>query len=196
VTPTPEELQLDALREVANVGAGHAAQALSKLTGGTRISMDIPRATRMDAGGLAQLLGGGTAKVVAASFEMDGALQGRLIVVWPKADAERLGQWLVKVFKQEESPDLQQSALTEAANIVASACLSAVGQLAGLRLVPSVPTLSWSSAAEVAGVALGTEGDGRGMVLEARLHSTGLQSHLLLIPDAESTRALLTKLGL
>ena len=35
------ELQLDALREVANIGAGHAATALSELTG-RRIMVDVP----------------------------------------------------------------------------------------------------------------------------------------------------------
>ncbi|MDE3129247.1 MAG: chemotaxis protein CheC, partial [Gemmatimonadota bacterium] len=32
---TLKERQLDALREVANIGAGHAATALSQMVGGT-----------------------------------------------------------------------------------------------------------------------------------------------------------------
>ena len=35
-------LQLDALREVANIGAGHAATALSQLIG-RRIAVDVPQ---------------------------------------------------------------------------------------------------------------------------------------------------------
>ena len=34
-------IQLDALREVANIGAGHAATALSTMTGGT-IMISVP----------------------------------------------------------------------------------------------------------------------------------------------------------
>jgi len=36
-----KELQLDALREVANIGAGHAATALSQLTGRT-VMIGVP----------------------------------------------------------------------------------------------------------------------------------------------------------
>ena len=38
---TLKALQLDALREVANIGAGHAATALSQLTGST-IMITVP----------------------------------------------------------------------------------------------------------------------------------------------------------
>ena len=37
-------IQLDALREVANIGAGHAATALSQMTGGT-IMISVPDAS-------------------------------------------------------------------------------------------------------------------------------------------------------
>jgi chemotaxis protein CheC len=37
-------LQLDALREVANIGAGHAATALSQMTGHT-IMISVPKLT-------------------------------------------------------------------------------------------------------------------------------------------------------
>ena len=42
ILPSPfTPLQLDALREVANMGAGHAATALSQMTGGT-IMISVP----------------------------------------------------------------------------------------------------------------------------------------------------------
>ncbi|MDQ3950188.1 MAG: chemotaxis protein CheC, partial [Gemmatimonadota bacterium] len=39
---TLKALQLDALREVANIGAGHAATALSQMVG-SRIMITVPR---------------------------------------------------------------------------------------------------------------------------------------------------------
>ena len=46
---TLNPLQLDALREVANIGAGHAATALSQMTGGTiMISVPTIHVTRLE----------------------------------------------------------------------------------------------------------------------------------------------------
>lgn len=192
--PTPEELQLDALREVANVGAGHAARALSELTGGRRMSMDIPRSMKVDATGLADLLGGDKAPVVAASFQMSGAMSGRMLVVWSEADAVRL-----KSFLNHGEPEgkIATSALSEAANIVASACLNAVGKLAGLRLLPSTPTLHSGTAGEVARDAI-TEAyapEGKGWVLAVRLFSEDMSNELLLVPDSAGMSSLLKHLG-
>ena len=39
----PNELQMDALREVANIGGGHAATALSRLMGGRRVHVELLR---------------------------------------------------------------------------------------------------------------------------------------------------------
>ena len=37
------ELELDALREIANIGCGHAASALSRMVGGKGVCVDVPR---------------------------------------------------------------------------------------------------------------------------------------------------------
>lgn len=197
--PSPTDLQLDALREVANVGAGHAARALSALVGGQKMGMDIPRAQRVEAPELAEMLGGAGASVVCVSFQMTGALAGQILLVWTEPDAQVLAEWLLKSGGPSNAKGSVSSALAEAANIIASACLSAVGQLAGIKLLPSVPHLQRSNAEDVARQALlplsqSASASAAGWVLEARLFSAELSSRLLLVPDPHSMAFLLAKL--
>ena len=66
MSPHPSDIQLDALREVANIGCGHAISALAKMVGGRTVNLSVPRALLADATGVAELLGGTEASVVVA----------------------------------------------------------------------------------------------------------------------------------
>ena len=93
----------------------------------------------------------------------------------------------------------RESALAETANIVASACLSAIGMLTSWRLLPTVPTLLRGEAGPILRDAVvATQGDGRVVALETRFDSVGIPAvsgQVLLLLDRESSRALLTRLG-
>lgn len=198
-TSLPDELQLDALREVANVGAGHAARALSSLTGGDKIGIDVPRALQVDADRLVELLGGQTGRLCAVSVDMEGALTGKLVLAWPEADALRL----VRKLLHDNTATLEgvdgASALQEAGNIMVSACLTAVGDLVALPLLPSVPTTRRGTTLEVAREMMKDKVlrmDGLRWVLEARMFSQTVCGQLLLFPDAESVAPLLAQLHL
>ena len=52
------DLQLDALREVTNIGCGAAATALSQLLGGRRVEMAVTRSHVIPVAGLARHLDG------------------------------------------------------------------------------------------------------------------------------------------
>src|SRR4051812_9677092 len=124
----PTATQQDALAEVANIGNGHAASMLARLVGGEGVMIDVPRVSLVDTAQLASLLGGAGTHVVAAEFSIDGGLPGRLFWVLPREDARRLSARLLRrpPSKGPFSSD-ETGALTEAANIVASACLQVVG---------------------------------------------------------------------
>ena len=50
------ELERDALREVANIGAGHAATALSQMTG-RKIMIDVPEVSVQQLEAVTELIG-------------------------------------------------------------------------------------------------------------------------------------------
>lgn len=195
--PVPSDAQLDALREVANIGCGHAANALSRLMGGRQVDLSVPRVVLTGPSDAAGLLGG-DAPAVGAWLSITGGLRGVLMLAMPLADGTALETLLLG--GQEAGQAERDSAVSEAANIVASACLSAIGKLTSWRLMPSVPTLRRDSARALVDAAVAqVEGDSsRVVVLEARFMASAtppVSGQLLLVLERESSRALLARLG-
>ena len=197
MSPSPSDIQLDALREVANIGCGHAVSALARLVGGRTVNLSVPRAVLASTQEVAVLLGGPEAPVVAARLGMEGQLRGLLMLVLPVEDATALETLLLR--RPDASAEERESALSETANIVASACLSAIGTLTGWRLLPSVPVLVRGAAGTVLDGALATAaGDNRLVVLETRFSAVGapaVSGQVLLVLERDSSRALLDRLG-
>ena len=71
-----KELQLDALKEVANIGAGHAATALSQLTSRT-IMINVPEVNVRPLEEVPDLLGRADEVIAAVLMHMMGDLTGR-----------------------------------------------------------------------------------------------------------------------
>lgn len=199
MTATPTNaLEQDALREVANIGAGHAASMLARLVGGVGVMVDVPRVVVGGAVALKTLLGGEGTKVVAVQLVIQGGLRGRLWWVLPQEDALRLGGRLLR--RPAASGFLssdEHSALAEAANVVASACLSAIGDLSRVPLLPSTPQLFEG---DLAALPLSHDVSGPPpLVLESRFMSTDspfFGGQLLLEFDGVSLAVLMEKLGL
>jgi chemotaxis protein CheC len=195
----PSEAQFDALREVTNVGCGHAANALSKLVGGRTIQIDVPRAVLTESTSIPDLIGGPEKAVVSTSLEILGELRGRLLLVLQQGEANRLALELLTRPRQS-LVDAELRALEEAGNIVACACLNAIAAFTGLRLLPSTPVVSKAAAAKIIEVAVrGLEPEeGMIMVLEARFSTCSapfLSGQLLVLPRRDSIQVLFQKLG-
>src|SRR5213083_2788261 len=132
-----KELQIDALREVANIGAGHAATALSQI--------NIARLEEVP-----DLLGNPQEVVAAVLMHMLGDLTGRTLLLFPEGVARKLCDMLLRrpsgtttVFDA-----LEQSCLKEAGNILSGAYMNALSDFMGMLLLPSVPSLVVDLSAE------------------------------------------------
>jgi chemotaxis protein CheC len=196
----PTEAQLDALRELANVGCGQAANALSRLLGGRRVGLSVPRALVVPLGEITGLLGGPGTSVVAVTLGFSGTLRGQLLLVLPEDEAHRLSTMLTGELPGPSLSALGRSALSEVANILASACLNAISRLVRAQLLPSPPSLQSATAQAVVQRALESDldGAGRAVVLEAQFQmagSPGVEGQLLVIPDATSLPELWSLLG-
>ncbi len=193
----PTDVQMDALREVANIGCGHAANALARLMVKRRVDLSLPRVMVASAPEAGASLGGNEL-VVAAKLGITGQLKGRMLFILPPQDGSSLEELLLR--GQSMGPVERESAMSEAANIVASACLSALGKLTNWRLLPTVPVLQRGPGREVvAGAVAETEGEAsREVVLEARFMSPGtpqVSGQMVLVLERESARRLLERLG-
>ena len=79
-------LQLDALREVANIGAGHAATALSQMIGQT-IMISVPTINVARLEDIPPQMSAPDEPVAAVLMHMLGDLTGRTLLVFPKPTA-------------------------------------------------------------------------------------------------------------
>lgn len=77
------EIQLDALREVANTGSGHAAGDLSEMLGHS-FDISVPRAVVTDVPDAIDLLGGPGSEVTAVAIRVGGSVEAILIAMFTR----------------------------------------------------------------------------------------------------------------
>lgn len=147
--------RLDALREVANIGAGHAATALSTLTG-TRIMISVPMVNVVPPGDFVPEIAADV-EIVAVQMAMSGSITGQTVFLLATPAGLRLAERMLRR-KRGTSPSLgqiEQSALKEAGNILAGAYLTALSEFLGMNLMLSPPSFTTGDSAH----ALGALGD-------------------------------------
>lgn len=191
-------LQLDALREVANIGAGHAATALSQMIGGT-IMISVPRINIQRLEEVAPLVASPDEPVAAVLLQMLGDLSGRTLLVFPKEAAVRLSDLMLRRPRGSsmELGELEQSAIKEAGNILSSAYMNALSDFMGMLLLPSPPSLAIDMSAAVLTTAYLQFGDDRDFVFcvesdfVLKEAEEKLRGFFLLLPDPASLQAIL-----
>jgi chemotaxis protein CheC len=140
--------RLDALREVANIGAGHAATALSTLTG-TRIMISVPMVNVVPPGDFVPELAPDV-EIVAVQMAMSGNIGGQTVFLLATPAGLRLAERMLRRTRGT-SPSLgqlEQSALKEAGNILAGAYLTALSEFLGMTLMLSPPSFTTGDSAQ------------------------------------------------
>ncbi|CAH0417907.1 chemotaxis protein CheC [Periweissella ghanensis] len=130
--------RLDSLREIVNVGGGHAATSLAVLTG-KRIEMALPDVKLLAYQSLFTEVLAADEVVDAVYNQIEGDLTGVFLFVVSHETSNLLAQFMTG--SSVVSPELQQSAVNELGNIIANSFLRAVGDLIGLQVQANVPTL-------------------------------------------------------
>ncbi len=193
-------LQMDALRETGNIGAGHAATALSQLTD-HRIEIDIPTLEIVEVGEVPSVLGGPETLAGAVYTRLLGDLSGGMLFVAPRASSLALVDLMrsrpigvAKSFGAEE-----EAIVTHVSQILVSAYLAAVGRLADLSVLPSKP----SFALDMVGAILESVTTEVGLTAQtAMLQRTRffsmeemVDAYLFFMPNPDGLEVLLARLG-
>ncbi|WP_462332194.1 chemotaxis protein CheC [Schwartzia sp. (in: firmicutes)] len=196
LTPT----QMDALREIGNVGAGNSATALSQIIN-HRIDMNVPEVSIVPLGEVPDLVGGPEAMVVGVFLRVYGQAPGNILFLLPAESAFYLVDMLMgkKRGETQNLDFLDESALMEIGNILAGAYLNALFNLTKLSLLPSIPALAMDMAGAILNVVLiqlGQMGD-HALVIETEFTTDeeGIKGHFFLVPDPGSLDTILTAVG-
>lgn len=194
---TLKTLQLDALREVANIGAGHAATALSQMVG-ERIMISVPTINVAKLEDVPPQVAAPDEPVAAVLMHMLGDLTGRTLLVFPRRTAIRLAELLLRRPNQQgDFTEMEQSAIKEAGNILSSAYMNALSDFMGMMLIPSPPSLAIDMSDAVLTTTYLQFGGDKDYVFcvesEFVMSETEerLRGFFLLLPDPASLRAIL-----
>jgi chemotaxis protein CheC len=189
------EVELDALRELANIGSGTAATALSQLLG-MPIDVSVPSvsalslADAIDAAGPADLL------VTGVAVALRGDLAGAAIMLFPDEDA----QMLCGLLGLAPDSELTASALGEIVNILGASYLGALSTMTGLQIELGPPQSVYDMLGAILGslLAMCAGAGDVALMLDSALMLEGQACSLsfLLIPTADGVDGLLARLGL
>lgn len=196
-------IQLDALREIANIGAGHAATALSQLTGST-IMIKVPAITVSSIEDLPAQFSADEEPVAAVMMHMLGDLSGRTLLVFPKPTVMRLAELMLRrpVGSSVAFSELESSAIKETGNILSGAYMNALSDFLGMLLLPSPPSLVIDMSTAVLTSASAEFAPDPDSVLcvesEFVLRETDmtLRGYFLLLPDQASLQVMLRAIRL
>ncbi len=144
--------QVDFLTEMMNIGAGHAATALTQVLH-CRVDIVIPRVFVITDAQELSILTSPSLPVVCARMGMVGDVSGGLFLIVPEEQKEDLirlaerammgtGQSWRAGLTSQESDDLKLSVIAEIGNIVAGVYLTAVHDFCRLNIYHTVPTVA------------------------------------------------------
>ncbi len=197
--------QLDFLRELENIGAGHAVTALSVMLGDD-VELRVPKAQFCAYNQICDLLKGPENVVAGLLVEISQDLNGYILLVLDKPDANLLTNMLLGELSddsKEEIADLselQVSALKELSNILIGSYLSAISSLTNFKINASVPELVIDMAGAVMNLLISAYGEyGDGVLFMETEFATSTQSifgRFFLIPDVDSYNKLMVQMGL
>lgn len=192
--------QLDALKEIGNVGAGNSATALSQIIN-RRIDMNVPRVDLVPLEAVPDLVGGPDAIVVGIFLRVYGKAPSNILFLLPKKSAFYLVDKLMGRSHGETTKldFMDESALMEIGNILTGAYLNAFFTFTKLTMLPSIPVLAMDMAGAILNVVLvqlGQMGD-KALVIETEFLSEddGISGQFFLVPDPGSLETIISAVG-
>lgn len=195
-------LQLDALREIGNVGAGNAATALAQMIN-SKIDMNVPKVSILPFDEVAEQVGGADRHVMGIYLHVEGSAPASILFMLPVEQASRLVQMLmggnVNEVKTDEFSDMEISAMMELGNIISATYLNALAMFTQLRFIPSVPALGIDMAGALLDAILAIFGEiaDHVLVLETafKKEDHDIVGSFFLLPEPGSLDTILTSLG-
>lgn len=191
------DMIIDVLKEIGNIGSGNAVTALSSMLS-KKIDMSVPKVRIIDFKEVSTILGGEEELVVGIYLNLNNDIEGNIMFVLDMESALNLLEMLLN--KEVEGLDeISISALSEVGNIVASSYVNSLSSLTGLKITVSIPSI----AIDMAGAILSVPAIQFGLIADQALFietvfqegEDSVKGNLFLIPDIDSFKKMLSRLG-
>ncbi|MBM7869470.1 chemotaxis protein CheC [Clostridium pascui] len=189
-------LQLDALREVGNIGAGNAATALSQLLI-KKVDMSVPAINIISFEDIFSNLSGEEI-VYGVLVRVLGDAPGNILLVLKKNTAMHVIEALTGQ-KGEDINEMGESVLAEIGNILSATYMNAIGRFTNLSIIPSVPALTYDMLGAILSTTFIESGQFDEYVLDIETAfiegESEINAHFYYIPMPGSLEKILNTLG-
>lgn len=195
------EMQLDALREVGGIGAGHAATALSQLVD-RPVRLEVPRIEVLALSEVPHVFGGPEALVGAVYARMLGDVDGGILFMVRRDAALALVDLMHghEVGTAKSMGHDEEALLKHIASILIAAYLAAIARMADIDVLPSGSEMAFDMAGallEAVVLEVGMEAPEAMLVRTAFVdEGRSVEAALFFVPDPDSLTVLLGRLGL
>ena len=195
------EIQLDALCEIGNIGSGNAASALSSMLD-KPVHITVPRIRILDYDSVVAALGGEEELLVGLLFSLSGEVTGMIMFLLQKGFANMLLSDLTGADFGDgsELDEYGLSAMREVGNIMAASYVNAIGALTDMEISISVPSLCIDMAGAILSVPAIYYANISDKIIMIEDEFSGQTEHgasqVLLIPEVQSLEQIMINLGL
>jgi chemotaxis protein CheC len=195
MSPTPfTTFQLDALRELANIGSGTAGTALSQMLGRS-VDISVPNAFVLPLAEAVDAVGAAEEDVTGVVIPLQGELDAVVLLVFPVDDAATL----CGLLGVEAGTEVGLSALSEIGNILGASYVGAIAAMTGLELDLTPPQTVTDMLAAIVSTVLASRAaeTDTAMILDSELQVEGEACSLgfMLLPAAGEVQEMLKRMG-
>jgi chemotaxis protein CheC len=194
-------MELSAVKELANIGLGHATTAIAEMTQ-QPFQMSVPHAASVSLEEIPLLLGGREEETVGIYMAVDGEVGGHIAFLFPWRSARFFWKLLLGYIPEsvEKVGELEASVMLELGNIINSSFLNAISDMAEVPLHATPPVVSIEMAAAILQsiVLEACVSDYAALSIETRIYDASgeAEGFFLFIPTVGGLRKLFARLGI
>jgi chemotaxis protein CheC len=189
------DLQLDALRELANIGSGNASTALSSMLART-VDISVPSVEALAFADAVEACGSPETEMTGIVLGVVGDMDATVLLLVTPQDAATI----CRLLGVEADSEWAESALGEIGNVVGTSYINALAAMTGMELEPTPP----STATDMLGAIVATVLSGHALAgdvalmldTDLRVEGEDCSISFLLVPDQGGVEDLLARLGL
>ncbi len=195
------EVHIDVLKEIGNIGAGNAATSLSQMLN-TTVDMTTPNVRILDINDAANALGGPENVVIGILAKLAGDIEGIMMFIIEQnfAKSALISMLGVEEVSCDKLSEMELSAISELGNIMIAAYTGSISTLSQLQIKTSVPAITVDMVGailSVPAIEMGSVSDKIIFIEDDFLSGNNdVTANMMLVPSIESLNTLMGKLGI
>jgi len=195
------EIHIDVLKEIGNIGAGNAATSLSQMLS-KRIDMNVPEVSLLNYDDIIDSIGGAENVVVGILVGFEGEIDGIILFLLKKEFVHLILNSLMgtELKSFEDISEMEMSALSEIGNIMVSSYVNSISSLTNMKIDITVPSLNIDMSGALLDAVTAEFSEAADKVIFIRekyfCQDETVYSHMLLLPNTTSLKILLTRFGI